>query len=65
MTMRSVYVKGKSKKAFIMKCEEERRAWASSPEGYARLGPGFLTIPGLQEYYQILAFVEGREWPDR
>jgi hypothetical protein len=29
------------------------------------MDPGMPTIPGLQEYDQILAFVEGCEWPDR
>jgi hypothetical protein len=50
---------------FIRKCAEERRAWAASPEGIKALGPGMATIPGLQEYDQVLAFVEGRPWPDR
>lgn len=51
--------------AFIRQCMDERRAWASSPDGLRKLGPGSPTIPGLQEYDQVLAFVEGREWPDR
>jgi hypothetical protein len=50
---------------YIRQCIEARRAWANSDEGYAKLGPGSPSIPGLQEYYQVLAFVEGRDWPDR
>jgi hypothetical protein len=51
--------------AYIRDCMAARREWASSEEGRRKLGPGMPTIPGLQEYDQILAFVEGREWPDR
>jgi hypothetical protein len=47
---------------FIRKCMDERRAWAASDEGLTMLGPGMATIPGLQEYDQVLAFVEGRKW---
>lgn len=50
---------------FIRQCMDERRAWADTAEGRKRLGPGSPNIPGLQEYDQVLAFVEGREWPDR
>jgi hypothetical protein len=50
---------------YIRLCIEKRQEWASSEDGYKKLGPGSPTVPGLQEYYQILAFVEGRTWPDR
>ena len=49
---------------YIKKCMKERRAWADTPEGRKKLGPGSPTIPGLQEYDQILKFVQGKEWPD-
>jgi uncharacterized protein YodC (DUF2158 family) len=51
--------------AYIEQCIELRHEWASSPDGFARLGPGSPTVPGLEEYGQILAFVKGKEWPDR
>ncbi len=51
--------------SFIRQCIEERQAWASSPEGYRELGPGSPTVPGMQEYFQILAYVEGREFFNR
>ena len=44
---------------YIKLCIEKRQEWASSEDGYKKLGPG------MQEYYQILAFVEGRKYPDR
>ena len=51
--------------AYIKLCIERRHEWAKSPDGYRRLGPGSPTVPGLEEYGQILAFIEGRSWPDR
>lgn len=51
--------------AYIRKCIDLRMDWACSPDGYQSLGPGSPTVPGLQEYFQILAYVEGREYPDR
>ena len=51
--------------AYIRQCIEERQEWARSPDGYKRLGPGSPLVPGMQEYDQILAFVDGRKWPDR
>lgn len=50
---------------YIEKCIKERRDWANSSEGYKALGAGSPTIPGLQEYYQILSFVNNEKWPDR
>ena len=50
---------------YIRLCIEQRQEWASSEDGYKRLGSGSPTVPGLEEYYRILAFVEGRTWPDR
>lgn len=43
---------------FIKRITQERRDWASSPEGVAYLGPGSPVIPGLQEYYRILRYVQ-------
>ena len=57
--------KNKQIAKYIRYCIEKRQEWASSEDGYKRLGPGSPTIPGMEEYYQILAFVEGRSWPDR
>lgn len=50
---------------YIEQMEKDRRAWAASPEGIRQLGPGSPTIPGLQDMYQIMAFIENRPWPDR
>jgi hypothetical protein len=50
---------------YIRRCISLRREWADSPDGYKRLGLGSPIIPGLEEYDQILAFVENRKWPER
>lgn len=46
--------------AFIRKAIYARQAWASSPAGRDVLGPGSPIVPGLQEYYHILDYVQGR-----
>lgn len=51
----------KAFREFIEASIANRRAWASSEEGYKALGPGMPTIPGLQDLHFILDWINARD----
>lgn len=46
---------------FVRSCIDARLEWAQSEDGRRVLGPGSPTVPGLQEYYTILAYLDYRD----
>lgn len=46
---------------FIEASIANRRAWADSDEGRRVLGPGMVTIPGLQDLHFILDWINARD----
>ena len=46
---------------FIRASIENRLAWARSDDGVRTLGPGSPTVPGLQDFYVILAWLDARD----
>lgn len=46
---------------FIKASIKNRLAWANSEDGRRVLGPGSPTVPGLQDFYAILSFLDARD----
>lgn len=51
----------KALRRFVEQSIKNRLDWASSKDGHRVLGAGSPTVPGLQDFYAILAFIDARD----
>lgn len=55
----------KALRRFVEASIQNRLAWAASDDGRRQLGPGSPTVPGLQDFYCILAWLDARDNRDQ